>query len=188
MRSSQCENGIRFLRWAIFVPRALPTLVPTRTATSDRIRAFDVGVVEPITFRYGISGSLGEDLDGSALAAFSFFTRRVFSSSANTPAICGMALPARDRKKAEIGKCGGRYSMLERNPYIVKAAKELATERHMSLQEVADALHAKGITSKSETPFNKTAVQRMLAVTWPDVERGIAAYEKRNQGVAEARR
>ena len=92
---------------------------------------------------------------------------------------------ARDRKKAETGKCGGRYSMLERNPYIVKAAKELASKRHMSLQEVADALHAKGMTSKSGTPFNKTVVQRMLAVTWPDVERGIAAYEKPNRGTAE---
>ena len=49
----------------------------------------------------------------------------------------------------------------------------------MSLQEVADALHAKGMTSKSGTPFNKTVVQRMLAVRWPDVERGIAAYDKR---------
>ena len=49
----------------------------------------------------------------------------------------------------------------------------------MSLQEVADALHAKGITSKSGTPFNKTVVQRMLAVRWLDVERGIAAYDKR---------
>src|SRR5215469_6342771 len=41
---------------------------------------------------------------------------------------------ARERKKAKTGKCGGRHSMLERNPYIVKAAKELAAERHMSLQ------------------------------------------------------
>jgi hypothetical protein len=39
---------------------------------------------------------------------------------------------------------------------------------------------AKGMASKSGTPFNKLVVQRMLAVTWPDVERGIVAYEKRN--------
>jgi hypothetical protein len=33
---------------------------------------------------------------------------------------------ARDRKKAQIGKCGGRHSMLERNPYVVREAKRLA--------------------------------------------------------------
>jgi len=86
---------------------------------------------------------------------------------------------ARDRKKATIGKCGGRYSMLERNPYIVRAAKRLAEEKHRSLREIAEGLKAQGHQSKKGTPFGTLVVQRMLAVSWPEIERGIAAYEAR---------
>jgi DNA invertase Pin-like site-specific DNA recombinase len=88
---------------------------------------------------------------------------------------------ARNRKKAKTGKCGGRYSMLERNPYIVQEAKRLAEEKHRSLREIAEELQAKGHQSKKGTPFGTLVVQRMVAVTWPDVERGIAAYEKRQR-------
>jgi hypothetical protein len=33
---------------------------------------------------------------------------------------------ARHRNKPKTGKCGGRYSMLERDPYVVREAKCLA--------------------------------------------------------------
>jgi hypothetical protein len=60
---------------------------------------------------------------------------------------------ARDRKKAETGKCGGRKSMLERDPHIVKRAKELAGEKHRSLREIAAELQAEGFVAKSGKPF-----------------------------------
>jgi DNA invertase Pin-like site-specific DNA recombinase len=88
---------------------------------------------------------------------------------------------ARDRKKATTGKCGGRYSMLERNPYVVREAKCLAEEKHRSLREIAEELQARGHQSKKGTPFGTLVVQRMLAVSWPELERGIASYEARKQ-------
>jgi hypothetical protein len=60
---------------------------------------------------------------------------------------------ARDRKKAETSKCGGRKSMLERDPHIVKRAKELAGEKHRSLREIAAELQAEGFVAKSGKPF-----------------------------------
>jgi DNA invertase Pin-like site-specific DNA recombinase len=80
---------------------------------------------------------------------------------------------ARDKKRAKFGKCEGRKSMLERNPYIVKAAKEIAGQGRKSLQEIADTLLAQGFASKAGTPIGKPVVQRMLEVSWPELERGI---------------
>jgi DNA invertase Pin-like site-specific DNA recombinase len=83
---------------------------------------------------------------------------------------------ARDRKKAKTGKGEGRHSMLERNPLVVQAAKRLAEERPIrSLREIAVALVSQGYAAKSGKPFSPTVVKRMLAVSWPAVERGIAA-------------
>jgi DNA invertase Pin-like site-specific DNA recombinase len=88
---------------------------------------------------------------------------------------------ARDRKRAKNGKCEGRKSMLERNPYIVQAAKRLSEEKHRSLREIGDELQALGFISRTGKAFAPIVVQDMLAVSWPDVERGIAAYEARKQ-------
>jgi DNA invertase Pin-like site-specific DNA recombinase len=82
---------------------------------------------------------------------------------------------ARDREKAQTGKCGGRETMLERNPLIVKRAKELAREKHRSLREIAAELEAQGFVTKSGKPFQRGVVQDMLAVSWPEVERAIVA-------------
>jgi DNA invertase Pin-like site-specific DNA recombinase len=87
---------------------------------------------------------------------------------------------ARDRRKLETGKGQGRHSMLQRNPYAVEAAKKLAEERPMrSLREIADALAAQGHTAKSGAPFGASVVMRMLKVSWPAIERGIAAVSQR---------
>jgi DNA invertase Pin-like site-specific DNA recombinase len=86
---------------------------------------------------------------------------------------------ARDRKKAKVGKCGGRYSILERNPYIVKLAKELALEKHRSLREIANELRARGHQSMKGTPFGTSVIQGMLGVSWKEVERAIAVFEDR---------
>jgi DNA invertase Pin-like site-specific DNA recombinase len=83
---------------------------------------------------------------------------------------------ARARKKAQTGKCGGRKSMLERDPRIVAAAKALVApgQRRRSLREIAAELQAQGFQTKSGKPFQPLVIQRMLAVSRPDVERAIA--------------
>jgi DNA invertase Pin-like site-specific DNA recombinase len=88
---------------------------------------------------------------------------------------------ARDRKKAQTGKGKGRHSMLERNPYAVQAAKRLADERPIrSLREIADALAGQDYVAKdSGRPFSASVVQKMLAVSWPAVIRGISVYDAR---------
>lgn len=80
---------------------------------------------------------------------------------------------ARDRKKLKTGKGEGRYSMLERNPLVVQAAKQLAAEKHRSLREVADALAAQGFVAKSGNPFSTSVVDRMLRVSRAAVERAL---------------
>jgi DNA invertase Pin-like site-specific DNA recombinase len=82
---------------------------------------------------------------------------------------------ARDRKKAQTGKCGGRKTMLERNPLIVQVAKQLSEEKHRSLREIAAELEAQGFVTKSGKPFQPGVVQDMLAVSWREVERVVAA-------------
>ena len=85
---------------------------------------------------------------------------------------------ARDRKKADTGKCGGRLSMLERDPHIVEAAKRLSEEKHRSLREIAVELQTMGFATKKGTPFQPGVVQDMLAVSWPAVERAIAGLAR----------
>jgi DNA invertase Pin-like site-specific DNA recombinase len=73
---------------------------------------------------------------------------------------------ARDRKKAETGKCGGRKSYVERSPEMVALAKKLAryplNGRRRSLREVAAELEAAGHTSNGKR-YTATAVARMIA-------------------------
>jgi hypothetical protein len=71
--------------------------------------------------------------------------------------------------------------MLERNPYIVQAAMRLSEEERRSLREVSAALEAQGFVAKSGKPFAADVVGGMLAVSWTDVERGVASNEARKQ-------
>jgi DNA invertase Pin-like site-specific DNA recombinase len=84
---------------------------------------------------------------------------------------------ARDRKKAETGKCGGRYSMIERNPHIVEAAKRLSEEKRRSLREISAELEALGFVNKTGRAFGANVVQDMLAYSWPAVRQAIAESE-----------
>jgi hypothetical protein len=59
----------------------------------------------------------------------------------------------RDKKRAKFGKCEGRKSMLERNPYIVQAAKRLVGEKRRSLREIAAELEVQGFVAKSDKAF-----------------------------------
>jgi DNA invertase Pin-like site-specific DNA recombinase len=74
---------------------------------------------------------------------------------------------ARDRKKAETGKCGGRKSYGERNPEMVALAKKLArytiNGRKRSLRDVAAQLQVQGHVTIGGKRYAPTAVSRMIA-------------------------
>jgi hypothetical protein len=74
---------------------------------------------------------------------------------------------ARERKKRETGKCGGRKNLAERNPETVALAKKLrrypANGRRRSLREIAAELEAQGHKTPQGTRYAATAVARMIA-------------------------
>jgi DNA invertase Pin-like site-specific DNA recombinase len=74
---------------------------------------------------------------------------------------------ARDRKKAETGKCGGRKSYVERDSNMVALAKKLArypmNGRKRSLRAISSELAAQGYTAESGNPFAATAISRMIS-------------------------
>lgn len=73
---------------------------------------------------------------------------------------------ARDRKKAETGKCGGRKSYAERDGEMVAVARKLrrypAGGRQRSLREVSVELAAQGYVAASGKPFGVGAIARMI--------------------------
>jgi DNA invertase Pin-like site-specific DNA recombinase len=70
---------------------------------------------------------------------------------------------ARDRKRAEIGKCGGRQSYAEAKPELVALAKQLRRELpRPSLRDISDALFARGHATPLGKPYSASAVQSML--------------------------
>jgi DNA invertase Pin-like site-specific DNA recombinase len=73
---------------------------------------------------------------------------------------------ARERKKRETGKCGGRKSYLEINPAAVALAKKLrrypANGHKRSLSEVAVALEAAGHITRRGTRYAPAAIARMV--------------------------
>jgi len=74
---------------------------------------------------------------------------------------------ARDRKKRDTGKCGGRKSYEERNPEMVALAKKLArytiNGRKRSLRDIAAELEAGGHVAPGGTRYTATAGSRMIA-------------------------
>ena len=74
---------------------------------------------------------------------------------------------ARERKKRETGKCGGRKSYVERDAAMVKLAKKLArypvNNRKRSLRDVAAELAAQGHFAASGKPYAPAAIARMIA-------------------------
>ena len=69
---------------------------------------------------------------------------------------------ARDAKKAETGKCGGRKTYAESNKALVEAAAALRARPHMSLRKVAAALAEQGFVTPNGLPYSASAVQSML--------------------------
>jgi DNA invertase Pin-like site-specific DNA recombinase len=70
---------------------------------------------------------------------------------------------ARDRKRAEIGKCGGRQSYAEAKPELVALARQLKRELpRPSLRDISDALFARGHATPLGKPYSASAIQSML--------------------------
>jgi DNA invertase Pin-like site-specific DNA recombinase len=70
---------------------------------------------------------------------------------------------ARERKKADTGKCGGRKSYAEADPALVTRARELSERRpRLSLRDIAAELAASDYTTKSGKPYSASAVASML--------------------------
>jgi DNA invertase Pin-like site-specific DNA recombinase len=77
--------------------------------------------------------------------------------------LVGKLKAARDRKKAETGKCGGRKSYAEAKPELVALAKQLRRELpRPSLRDISGALFDRGYTTPLGKPYSASAVQSML--------------------------
>jgi DNA invertase Pin-like site-specific DNA recombinase len=74
---------------------------------------------------------------------------------------------ARERKKHETGKCGGRQSVAEAKPETVALAKKLArypvNGRHRSLREIAAELEVAAHVTSKGTAYGAAAIARMIA-------------------------
>jgi DNA invertase Pin-like site-specific DNA recombinase len=70
---------------------------------------------------------------------------------------------ARERKKAQFGKCEGRLSWAQMNPEMVATARELR-QSGKSLNAVRAALANQGFVSSSGRPFTRSVVSRMVDV------------------------
>ena len=68
---------------------------------------------------------------------------------------------ARERKRAETGRCEGRRSYAEARPSVVALAKQLH-EQGMSLRKISAELAARGMLTSKGKPYVATAVQSML--------------------------
>jgi DNA invertase Pin-like site-specific DNA recombinase len=73
---------------------------------------------------------------------------------------------ARDRKRRETGKCGGRKSYVELSPETVAIAKRLsryhAKGHERSLRDIAAELARQGHMSRSGKPYGAEAISRMI--------------------------
>jgi hypothetical protein len=67
---------------------------------------------------------------------------------------------ARDRKKAETGKCGGRKSYAEIRPETVALAKQLQASG-LSLRKISAELASRGHVTGSGKPHVASAIQKM---------------------------
>jgi DNA invertase Pin-like site-specific DNA recombinase len=82
--------------------------------------------------------------------------------------LVGKLRGARERKRAEKGKCEGRKSYMERNPKMVALAKELrgnGLRPAMSFREIADELFRQGYGAKDNStlkPFTPMGIKRMV--------------------------
>jgi DNA invertase Pin-like site-specific DNA recombinase len=76
---------------------------------------------------------------------------------------------ARDRKREETGKCGGRRSHGELRPEVVALAKQLRRKRRngwrLSLRDISRELAALGHLNESGRPYAAASVRNMLGAS-----------------------
>jgi DNA invertase Pin-like site-specific DNA recombinase len=80
--------------------------------------------------------------------------------------LIGKLKAARDRKRAETGKCGGRLTYAEREggAELVARAKALEAQRpRLSLRKIAAALEGEGKKNPNGKPYSASAIASMLA-------------------------
>jgi len=75
--------------------------------------------------------------------------------------LVGKLRAARERKKAETGKCGGRQSYAESRPELVALAKQLRSQR-LSYRKISAELARRGHLTANGRPFVASAIQAML--------------------------
>ena len=68
---------------------------------------------------------------------------------------------ARDRKKTQTGKCGGRRSHAELRPQVVELARELRAQQ-LSLREVSARLASEGFVNAQGRPFAAKSIRAMI--------------------------
>lgn len=73
---------------------------------------------------------------------------------------------ARNRKKAETGKCEGRKSYQESNPELISEIKKLRRKprkgKRLSLNKTLEALNKKGLTTTAGKPFTLTILKNII--------------------------
>lgn len=78
----------------------------------------------------------------------------------------GKLRAARERVRAEKGKCEGRKSFVERDPDLVRLAKQLhrksSKEPRRSLRGIASELAGMGYVNKRGQPHSASSIRSML--------------------------
>jgi hypothetical protein len=74
---------------------------------------------------------------------------------------------ARDRWRADTGKCGGRKSLADLDPAAVDLARRLSrrspkTGKRRSLRQIADLLAEAGHRTRKGTVYSASAIQSMI--------------------------
>jgi DNA invertase Pin-like site-specific DNA recombinase len=75
--------------------------------------------------------------------------------------LVGKLRAARERKKAQTGKCGGRRTYAEARPEVVALAKQMQGER-LSYRKIAAELALQGHVTAGGRPYVASAIQAML--------------------------
>jgi DNA invertase Pin-like site-specific DNA recombinase len=75
---------------------------------------------------------------------------------------------ARERRRAQGFKCGGRLSHAEKRPEVVTLAKQLRRKRRggrrLSLREISAELASLGLVNELGQPYAATSIRNMLAM------------------------
>ena len=139
-------------------------LIEDATRFARDLIAQELGIVVLVSRGVRIMTANGDDLTDTSDAS-RVMMRQIAGSFAEyeKARLVAKLKAARDRKKAETGKCGGRRSYAESKPELVALAKQLRRELpRPSLRDVSDALFARGYATPLGKPYSASAVQSML--------------------------